>query len=106
MDGKIVFPLSKPIKAHGKELTELELREPNGDDVEKIGFPYMVIVKGGAESGIEVRTALIYQYISRLAGIPRESAKQVSIADFSNLSGEIMGFFGASESEAESSSSS
>lgn len=101
MAEKTIFKLSKPIKAHKEELTELELAEPTGDDVEKLGFPYLVITKGNGDTGIEIRTNVIYQYISRLAAIPKESAKQIALGDISLLSGVIMGFFGESDQEQE-----
>lgn len=93
------FKLSKPITAHGKEITELTLREPTGDDVEKLGFPYVVTPKSNGETTVEIRANIIYQYISRLAGIPKESAKQVSLGDLSSLSGSIVSFFGESIQE-------
>jgi len=96
-----IFTLSKPIKAHGKEVTELTFREPTGDDIEKVGFPYLMIMKGPGETGVEIRTGVMYQYISRLAAIPRESAKQINPRDLSALSGIIMDFFGESTQEAE-----
>ncbi|MGY1490719.1 phage tail assembly protein [Methylobacillus pratensis] len=100
MSGEI-FKLKKPIKAHGEEVTELTLREPTGDDIEKFGFPYLVITKANGDTGIEIRTNVVYQYISKLAAIPKESAKQVSPGDLSLLSGMIMGFFGESEPDQE-----
>jgi hypothetical protein len=101
MTDKTIFKLSKPIKAHGQELSELQLREPTGDDVEKLGFPYVVTPKSNGETTIEIRAHLIYQYISRLAGIPKESAKQVSLGDLSLLSGLVISFFGESTQEQE-----
>lgn len=97
----VVHPLSKPITAHKQEYKELVLREPNGDDIEKLGFPYLIIAKGNGDTGVEIRTNVVYQYISRLAGIPKESAKQVSPGDLSVLSGIIVNFFGESTQEAE-----
>lgn len=101
MAEKIPFTLSKPIKAHGENIQVLEFREPTGDDVEKFGFPYLVTPKSNGETTIEIRANVIYQYISRLAGIPKESAKQISLGDLSLLSGVIVSFFGESTQEVE-----
>lgn len=86
--------LSKPIQAHGKEVTEITLREPNGEDVIDVGFPYIIAMSDGEPSGIELKPKALYGYISRLGGIPLSSAKQLALKDVTALQGEIMAFFG------------
>lgn len=85
--------LSKPITAHGEELTELELREPTGDEVCEIGFPYLLHINDG-ETMIELRPKLIRAYVSKLAGVPPSSLSALSPADISTATGVVMGFFG------------
>lgn len=93
MDKK-TFTLSKPILAHGQELSELTIREPDGDDVVELGFPYLIIMGSGDEVGVEIRARIIYGYISKLCGIPLSSAKQLAITDVNALQSVIMSFFG------------
>lgn len=86
--------LSKPIAVHGEEVTELELREPTGEDVIALGYPYLITLGDGEEQGIEMRPKVIARYVARLAGIPPSSLNTVSPADFSGMTGAVMGFFG------------
>ena len=90
----LTFKLSAPVQAHGEEVGELTLREPTGDDVIEIGYPYLILMKDGAETGIDIRARVIYSYISKLAGIPLGSAKQIKLSDVAKLQAIIMGFFG------------
>lgn len=86
--------LSKPITVHGEEVTELELREPTGEDVIALGFPYLIVLGDGDEQAIEMRPKVISRYASRLAGIPPSSLNKISPADFSVVTGAVIGFFG------------
>lgn len=87
--------LSQPIKAHGEEVSELELSEPTTKDVMELGYPYLVVPSDTDETGIELRPKVAGRYISRLAKIPMSSVEQLAIADLQLLQGEIMGFFGS-----------
>lgn len=88
--------LSKPITAHGEETSELTFREPTTEDVMQIGMPQLLIPSADGESvGVEVRTKVVGQYISRLAAVPLSSVKSMSIKDFNACTGVVMGFFNA-----------
>lgn len=88
--------LSKPITAHGEETSELTFREPTTEDVMQIGMPQLLIPSADGESvGVEVRTKVVGQYISRLAAVPLSSVKSMSIKDFNACTGVVMGFFSA-----------
>lgn len=78
----IVIPLKKPIKAHGKELAELTLREPTTEDLMQIGSPILIIPSASGEAGMEVRPKVIGAYITALAQIPPSSVKDLHPADF------------------------
>lgn len=86
--------LSKPIKAHGEEITEIDLREPTGEDVIALGYPYLIIIGDADEQAMELRPKVIARYVSRLGGIPPSSLNSVSPADFSGMTGVVMSFFG------------
>lgn len=97
----LTITLAKPVAAHGEEVSELTFREPVPEDIMQIGTPTLLIPSSDGESvGIEIRAKLIGQYISRLAGIPMSSVKALSVADFMQCQGAIMGFFGNGGGEA------
>lgn len=87
--------LSKPIKAHGEEVCELELTEPTAKDVMELGYPYLMVPNDEGDTGIELRPKVAGRYISRLAKIPMSSVEQMAIADLQQLQGTVMGFFGS-----------
>jgi len=86
--------LTRPITAHDQELSEITLREPTGQEILDIGFPYLIIVGEGDETAMEIRSKTIGKYISKLAGIPPSSVGQLSGADLSGLMAVVLGFFG------------
>lgn len=92
----VEIPLSKPIMAHGKELTALVLREPSSKDEIELGQPFFIIVDNGGQ-GIKIQLAVVAQYIVRLAGIPLSSVHALERADFSKAQAAVMGFFGTDE---------
>ena len=97
----VTLKLSKPVTAHGEEVSEITLRAPVPEDIMKIGTPTLLIPSSDGESvGIEIRAKLIGQYVSRLAGIPLSSVKALSVGDFLQCQGAVMGFFGNGGGEA------
>lgn len=86
--------LTKPITAHGQEISGIELREPTGQEIIDIGFPYLIMPGDADEPAIEIRTKVIGKYISKLGNIPPSSVGQLSGPDISALMGVVMGFFG------------
>ena len=98
MSGSIIVALSRAITAHGKELNELELREPTVKDVMELGYPYLVH-GGGADTAVELRPQIAGKYAVRLAGIPQSSVEQLSVPDLQKVQGAVMSFFSESESE-------
>jgi len=91
------FPLSKPIKANGEEVSVLELREPEGKDLIEIGMP----MSFDAEGQTELKMKVIAKYISRLASIPPTSVYAISPQDLLEIAMEIVGFFGEPGSTSE-----
>lgn len=93
-----VIKLSKPIEAHGEQVSELTLREPTTADVIEHGQPFLVVLSDDG-SAIEIRTKIVSRYISLLAGIPMSSVKELPLTDFSKCQGAVMGFFGQAATE-------
>ena len=90
----VTVPLTKPVTAHGSEVSELVLREPTADDVMQIGSPTLLVPGADGDSvSIEIRAKVIGQYVMRLGSIPLSSVKGLSVADFQRCQGAVMGFF-------------
>lgn len=94
-----VIKLSKPIEAHGEQVSELTLREPTTEDVIANGHPFLIIQSEDDGTAVEIRAKSIARYISLLAGIPMSSVKELALSDFSKCQGAVMGFFGQSGAE-------
>jgi len=89
---EVTIPLKKPITAHGEEVGEITLREPNAGDVMECGYPM------GMEDGLAIPQAdTIGRLIGRLAGIPPSSVKQLSMPDYNAAMGAVLGFFGSAD---------
>lgn len=90
---EITFPLTKAIRAHGKDVEELTLREPTTKDDMEIGQPFLIIM-GDGDTGIRIQQKVVAQWIVRLAGIPMSSVEQLARPDFSGLQAVVLSFFG------------
>jgi hypothetical protein len=87
--------LLKPIQAHGEEVTEITLREPTGQEILDIGFPYLIVIGEDENSqAMQIQAKTVGKYISKLAGIPPGSVGQLGGPDLSALMGEVLSFFG------------
>lgn len=100
------FPLTVPIKAHGKEVEELVLTAPSTKDIRELGYPFMPKPNKNGEAGMELRADIGAEFIVRLAKIPMSSVDQIHPGDFMALHGEICGFFGDSTTSKTASSTS
>ena len=85
------IPLTKPVKAHGKEITEISLREPNGEDIIACGYPLQM-----GDGTATPQAAAVAKYIARLGDVPPSTVRQVTAEDFNNLMAGVLGFFGGS----------
>lgn len=92
MSGAVTVPLTRPITAHGEELSALTFREPVPEDLMQIGSPVLLIPSADGDMGIDVRPKVIAQYISRLASIPPSSVKSMCVADFMVCQGALLPF--------------
>lgn len=96
-----LIKLSKAIKAHGDEVSEITLREPITKDIIELGLPTLIIPgDDGQSTGVEIRQKVVARYISRLAAIPMGSVESLSVKDFSLCTAAVMGFFGSGDGEA------
>jgi hypothetical protein len=96
----VAVPLSRAVKAHGDEVSELTLREPTTKDVIELGLPTLIIPGAdGNSAGVEIRQQVIARYIMRLAAIPLGSVESLSLGDFAACTAAVMGFFGQADGE-------
>lgn len=93
----ITFKLSKPIKAHGDEITELVLSEPTAKDVRELGYPFMAMPGANGVAEPKLYPDIGAKYISRLAKIPMSSVDQLTPGDLFVLHSEVCGFFEVGE---------
>lgn len=101
--GGTTLPLSKPIKAHGAEVSEILLRMVDVKDMIEIGQPFLIIA-GDGETAVRIQNKTVAQYIVRLAQIPMSSVEQLAPADFVKAQAVVMGFFGEGDDVLASSS--
>jgi len=92
---EVTISLTKPVTAHGAEIDQLTLREPNGGDVEHCGYPLAI---NGAS--VIPQAAAVSKLIARLSGIPPSSVKQLSMPDYNAAMGAVLGFFGGTDAPA------
>jgi len=90
MSEKRMFPLSVPITAFDKELTELHLRPASTADARAIGaLPYAI----RQDQSVALDLAVCAKYISRLADIPGSSVDKLALPDFNQLAWEVAQHF-------------
>lgn len=80
--------LSKPITAHGEELTKLTLRAPTGKDLRACGVPYKLT----AEGEMTIEAAGMHRMISALAGVPPSAIDQLAAGDWSGAAMAVLDF--------------
>ncbi len=98
--GAIAHPLSKAIKAHGEEVSEVTLRRPTSKEIKQIGrMPYLLDDGGKPTPNM----AVMSDYLVLCLGIPESSVDQMALLDINQLSWAMVGFFLNAESKASTS---
>lgn len=85
--------LSKPITANGEEVSELQFRDPTGEDVINYGLPMMFNEDGMTD----IKMNVVAKYVQKLASIPLSSVRQIAPSDMAVLAVTVAGFFGEPE---------
>ena len=87
---KTNFKLSRPIKAHGEEVTELSIRRPTTQEARAIKLlPYSLGETGHPVADLEVAA----KYLAVCAAIPAGSVNELDLSDLNTLAWMIVGFF-------------
>ena len=93
----IKLVLAEPIQAHGKELTTLEFKRPNGATIRRCGAPTKIQRVEGGEPVVLLDMDTYGRYIGECAQIPAPSVDALSAEDFFACVGVVDGFFGQSK---------
>jgi len=90
--------LTKPIQAHGNEISELELREPNTGDIAACGSPFSFTIAAEEGGGVTIvpHAPALVALIARLANIPLSSVRSMAVADTFACLGQLVNFLGPS----------
>ena len=91
---EVTIQLTKPITAHGEEVSELTLREMTPGDVIECGYP---IAFDG--SVVTPQMGPVAKLIARLSGIPPSSVRQMGMPDYNAAMGAVLGFLGELEGQ-------
>lgn len=96
-----IYPLSKPITAHGEEVTSLTLKKLGPSDARALkALPYYI----AADESVRIDVDVGAKFIVKMAGIPMSSVDQLDLADLNALCWKVAGFFLSPESERTTSS--
>jgi hypothetical protein len=91
-----MITLNEPIQAHGKDITELDLRKPNGGDIRACGYPFSITPNEDGTVTIHPQAAPIHAMLARLANVPPSTIAQLTAPDWNAASMELLSFFGTS----------
>lgn len=91
-DGKLVFPLSKPVLAHGEDVKAFTLREPTGADIIAVGNP-VNFDPVSSPPRVQIDDARMAAMIARLAAVPPSAVAALSPKDLINLGWALASFF-------------
>lgn len=93
------FKLTKPIMILGKEVSELNIKEPTGKDVRECGFPFETSTQN-KKSRMSFDSEVMGLYIERLCDVPAGSIDRMSTSDFMDLGLMIVNFLKGESSAA------
>lgn len=92
-------PLSKPLKTHAGEITELTFRELTGGDIAEMSLSPIAItlVEADGVKGqkVDIRYDIAMKYLARLTGIDTILLGSLPAKDFSNAAQAVIAEFNA-----------
>jgi len=85
VSGAFTFTLTKKIKAHGEDISVLNIREPSGKDIIEFGNPVRV--------DLQMNERTMQAQIVNLCAVPPSSVAQMSARDWNTLAFEMLARF-------------
>ena len=82
----VTVTLSRPVEAHGEQVTTLTLAEPT------LGVLDGVHLDVGLDGRVRLDLGDIHRLVAGMAGIPPSSARQIGIADMAKVARAVMDF--------------
>jgi hypothetical protein len=73
------LPLDHPVQAHGETIEQLTLQLPSGGDIFHAGDPF------AAGPGQPTNLRALFTLVSRIAGVPESTVKQLSVQDLKTI---------------------
>ncbi len=95
----ITIKLSKPVQSEGAEISDLTIREPNGEDITVCGYPFRVYLSSDTdvdakkEQEAKIDTVVLTKIAARLANVPPSTIKRLSVKDYQKVVDTVMSFF-------------
>lgn len=89
---KLSFALSRPVQAHGEDVSELSFREPTGSDIIAVGNP-VVIDMASDPPKISHDERKLAAMLARLAEVPPSTIGKMAPQDFVGAGWLITPFF-------------
>jgi len=81
--------LQKPVMAHGERIHVIDLKEPNGGHVRRLGYPFTI----NKDGQVVLFGDVVARYVSELGGVPPSTVDSMTPADLYELGWSVAGFF-------------
>lgn len=88
----LTLTLSKPVQAHGEDVTTLTFREPTGADIAKAGMPVSFGLSDG-EAQVTFNPKEMNAMLACLAGVPPSTIGQLAAGDWTAAAYMVTPFF-------------
>jgi len=90
-DKSITVALQTEVQAHGEIIKELKFRRPTGGDLMTLGdWPITIDYTTGR---VSPNPPIMGEIMSKLAGVPPSTIKQIDARDWTTCAHRLMGFF-------------
>lgn len=86
-DDVYIMDLSRPIEAHGEELTEIRIGDPDAKALKGISIAF-------GPDGVKLDMGALLQVISSAGGIPPSAAETIKMRDVLRHTKDLLVFFG------------
>ncbi|MGD9766851.1 MAG: phage tail assembly protein [Pseudolabrys sp.] len=90
---KVSVALSKPVKAHGDEVSELSFREPTVADIEAAGGNPVLLDMASDPPKADFDARRMVAMLSRLGDVPVSTIRMMNSNDFASCCWAVSGFF-------------